>query len=69
MDRAARELDIDPLELRRINFIKKGNFPYQSSTGEIIDVGDFDRVLSVAEISLISKALKGGKKRVRRREG
>ena len=51
MDRAARELKIDPLELRRINFIKKDNFPYQSSTGEMIDVGDFDRVLTAAEIS------------------
>ena len=51
MDRAARELKIDPLELRRINFIKKNNFPYKSSTEEIIDVGDFDRVLSAAEIS------------------
>ena len=51
MDRAARELQIDPLELRRINFIKKNNFPYKSSTGEVIDVGDFDRVLTAAEIS------------------
>ena len=51
MDRAARELKIDPLELRRINFIKKDNFPYRSSTGETIDVGDFDRVLTAAEIS------------------
>ena len=62
MDRAARELDIDPLELRRINFIKKGNFPYQSSTGEIIDVGDFDRVLSVAEISADIKGFERRKK-------
>ena len=51
MDRAARELKIDPLKLRRINFIKKNNFPYKSSTGEMIDVGDFDRVLTSAEIS------------------
>ena len=51
MDRAARELNIDPLELRRINFIKKDSFPYRSSTGEMIDVGDFDRVLRAAEIS------------------
>ena len=51
MDRAARELKIDPLKLRRINFIKKNNFPYKSSTGEMIDVGDFDRVLTAAEIS------------------
>ena len=62
MDRAARELEIDPLELRRINFIKKGNFPYQSSTGEIIDVGDFDRVLSAAEVSADIKGFERRKK-------
>ncbi len=62
MDRAARELEIDPLELRRINFIKKGNFPYQSSTGEIIDVGDFERVLSAAEISADIKGFERRKK-------
>lgn len=49
MDRAARELDVDPLELRRINFIKPDSFPYKSSTGETYDVGDFDKVLSRAE--------------------
>ena len=62
MDRAARELQIDPLELRRNNFIKKGNFPYRSSTGEVIDVGDFDRVLSAAEISADIKGFKRRKK-------
>ncbi|MFL2795882.1 MAG: xanthine dehydrogenase family protein molybdopterin-binding subunit [Paracoccaceae bacterium] len=62
MDRAARELEIDPLELRRINFIKKSNFPYQSSTGEIIDVGDFERVLSAAEISADIKGFERRKK-------
>ncbi len=62
MDRAARELKIDPLELRRQNFIKKGCFPYRSSTGEIIDVGDFDRVLSAAEISADIKGFKRRKK-------
>ena len=46
---SARELGVDPLELRRINFIKTNMFPYKSSTGEIIDVGDFDRVLNAAE--------------------
>ncbi len=62
MDRAARELKVDPLELRRINFIKKDNFPYQSSTGEMIDVGDFDRVLTAAEISADIKGFQRRKK-------
>ncbi len=45
MDRAARELEIDPLELRRRNFIAPEAFPYKSLTGELIDVGEFARVL------------------------
>lgn len=49
MDRAARELEVDPLELRRINFIKPDQFPYKNSTGETYDVGDFDKVLRRAE--------------------
>ena len=62
LDRAARELKIDPLELRRINFIKKNNFPYKTSTGELIDVGDFDRVLSAAEKSADIKGFERRKK-------
>lgn len=46
MDRAARELGVDPWELRRINFIKTDQFPYKASTGETYDVGDFDRLLT-----------------------
>ncbi|SDG76623.1 xanthine dehydrogenase family protein molybdopterin-binding subunit [Alloyangia pacifica] len=47
MDRAARELGIDPSELRRINFVQE--FPYKTVTGENYDVGDFSRVLAHAE--------------------
>lgn len=46
MDRAARELGVDPWELRRINFIKPDQFPYLAATGETYDVGDFGRLLS-----------------------
>ncbi|ETA50512.1 xanthine dehydrogenase family protein molybdopterin-binding subunit [Ponticoccus alexandrii] len=49
MDRAARELGVDPLELRRINFIKPEQFPYKTASGELYDVGDFSRVLGHAE--------------------
>ncbi|MDF1717450.1 MAG: xanthine dehydrogenase family protein molybdopterin-binding subunit [Antarcticimicrobium sp.] len=50
MDRAARELGLDPWELRRRNFIRPDQFPYKSATDETYDVGAFDRVLSRAEI-------------------
>ncbi|MAT88067.1 MAG: xanthine dehydrogenase [Aestuariivita sp.] len=49
MDRAARELGIDPWDLRRRNFISPSSFPYKTATGETYDVGDFDRVLTRAE--------------------
>jgi aerobic carbon-monoxide dehydrogenase large subunit len=49
MDFAARELGVDPLELRRRNFIPAAAFPYRSATGELYDVGDFHRVLARAE--------------------
>lgn len=49
MDRAARDLGIDPWELRRKNFIPVDKFPYATATGETYDVGDFNRVLSHAE--------------------
>ncbi|UWQ55172.1 xanthine dehydrogenase family protein molybdopterin-binding subunit [Leisingera caerulea] len=48
MDRAARELGVDPWELRRRNFIQSGAFPYDTVTGETYDVGDFNKVLSRA---------------------
>ncbi|MEO0866811.1 MAG: molybdopterin cofactor-binding domain-containing protein, partial [Pseudomonadota bacterium] len=50
IDRAARELGVDPLELRRINFIKPDQFPYDTLVGETYDVGDFDKVLRRAEV-------------------
>ena len=68
VDRAARELGVDPLELRRINFIKTNEFPYRSSTGEIIDVGDFNRVLNAAENLLISKDLRHVKKKASQKD-
>ncbi len=49
MDQAARELGLDPWELRRRNFIPAEAFPYTSATGETYDVGDFHRVLTRAE--------------------
>ncbi len=49
MDHAARELRIDPWELRRRNFISADKFPYTSATGELYDVGDFHRVLGAVE--------------------
>ena len=42
IDLAADELDLDPVEIRRHNFIQPDAFPYETSTGATYDVGDFD---------------------------
>ena len=43
MDRAARELGVDPWELRRKNFIRPDRFSlYQLLLAMTYDVGDFD---------------------------
>src|SRR5262249_42902669 len=45
---AAYELEMDPAELRRKNFIKHDQFPYQSATGFVYDSGDYERALDLA---------------------
>ncbi len=50
LDTAARQLGVDPWELRRRNFIPADAFPYASATGELYDVGDFHTLLDRAAI-------------------
>ncbi|THH37358.1 xanthine dehydrogenase family protein molybdopterin-binding subunit [Aliishimia ponticola] len=49
MDRAARELGVDPFELRMRNFIPAEAFPYDTPVGETYDVGDFHKVITRAK--------------------
>lgn len=48
MEIAARELDIDPAELRRRNFIHTSSFPYRCPSGSLLDSGDYDQLLDEA---------------------
>ncbi|MDJ0858160.1 MAG: xanthine dehydrogenase family protein molybdopterin-binding subunit [Dinoroseobacter sp.] len=48
MDYAARELGVDPWELRRRNFIRPDQMPYKAPSGETYDVGEFARVMDRA---------------------
>jgi carbon-monoxide dehydrogenase large subunit len=41
MDKVARELDMDPLEVRRKNFIPTESFPYETALGIVYDSGDY----------------------------
>jgi aerobic carbon-monoxide dehydrogenase large subunit len=48
MDVLADELDMDPVELRRKNFVKKEQMPYVSVMGWEYDGGDYDAALDEA---------------------
>ncbi len=48
IDRAARESGIDPVELRRRNFIKPDEFPYQTPVALQYDTGDYAATLDAA---------------------
>jgi aerobic carbon-monoxide dehydrogenase large subunit len=56
VDRAARELGLDPLELRRCNLIR--SFPYRSALGWTYDSGDYARCLERA-VELLDPAPAG----------
>jgi aerobic carbon-monoxide dehydrogenase large subunit len=45
MDKLAAKLDMDPLELRRKNFIPKGEFPFTTALGITYDSGDYEATL------------------------
>ncbi|GAA4856183.1 xanthine dehydrogenase family protein molybdopterin-binding subunit [Actinomycetospora corticicola] len=48
MDLAALELDVDPAELRRRNFLAPDQFPYTTVTGSLYDSGDYAKPLDEA---------------------
>ncbi|SAK51301.1 aldehyde oxidase [Caballeronia pedi] len=57
VETAARELNIDPVELRRRNFIRE--FPYATPVGLTYDTGDYDaclnRALELADVAGFQK--------------
>ncbi|WP_422030030.1 xanthine dehydrogenase family protein molybdopterin-binding subunit [Reyranella sp.] len=46
MDTAARQIGMDPAELRRRNFVKPSQMPYTTAMGEKYDSGDFNLFLT-----------------------
>jgi carbon-monoxide dehydrogenase large subunit len=48
MDALADTMGVDPLELRRRNFIRKEQFPYTAMTGLVYDSGDHDAAATLA---------------------
>jgi carbon-monoxide dehydrogenase large subunit len=47
LDQLAAELGMDPLDLRRKNFIPKEDFPAAVATGVIYDSGDYEKTLDL----------------------
>ena len=48
MDYAAKQIGMDPAEFRRINFIPKDAFPYQTAVALQYDIGDYEAPLDEA---------------------
>jgi len=48
IERAAREMKLDPAEIRRRNFIQPGQFPYRTHLDDWYDGGEFAKVLQEA---------------------
>ena len=49
ISKAARELGVDQTELRRKNFIKKEQFPYQTPVALQYDIGDYEASMQAAK--------------------
>ena len=41
IDRAARRLGMDPMEMRRVNMIRREEFPYRTLTGHVLEPGSY----------------------------
>jgi len=61
----ARELGLDPLEVRRRNFIPAGAFPYRAAAGALIDSGDYHAALDAAVHAVDLEALVARRARAR----
>jgi aerobic carbon-monoxide dehydrogenase large subunit len=48
MDMLARELNMDPADVRRKNFIQPHQFPFATQTGAVYDSGDYEKALDHA---------------------
>ena len=48
LEAAAREMRVDPIELRRRNLIRPEQMPYTTAIGEVYDCGEFEAVMNRA---------------------
>jgi aerobic carbon-monoxide dehydrogenase large subunit len=59
VDKAAQELGIDPLEIRRKNFIQPDQYPYTTPVGLVYDTGNYnatlDKMIALGDIAGFEK--------------
>jgi CO/xanthine dehydrogenase Mo-binding subunit len=48
IDIVAHELDLDPVDVRKRNYIRHDEFPYETPNGCIYDSGDYEKCLDIA---------------------
>ncbi len=48
IDRVARKLDCDPIEIRRRNLLRPDDMPFSSASGAVYDSGDYPALLQAA---------------------
>ncbi len=68
VDLFAAEIGMDPVEVRRRNFVPKDAFPYQSASGALYDSGDYEGALDLALHAIGYEDLRAEQQR-RRDEG
>lgn len=66
MDLLAAELKLDPVEVRRRNFIPSDAFPYTTPTGAVYDSGNYERALDKALEHANYRALREEQAKLRR---
>ncbi len=47
LDKAARVMDLDPVELRKRNLLQPNALPHQTQTGNVLDSGDYAQALDM----------------------
>ncbi|WP_020661417.1 MULTISPECIES: xanthine dehydrogenase family protein molybdopterin-binding subunit [Amycolatopsis] len=67
MDKVAETCRLDPVELRKRNFVRHEDFPYATPTGGIYDSGDYDRALDMVVKNANYQALREKQREARAR--
>jgi len=47
IDIVAQELDLDPVEVRKLNYIRAEDMPYETPNGCVYDSGDYAKMLDI----------------------